>query len=56
MNSGVLDIYRIDLTTLIKERIIQNGMLPVVYNHELYDVDNLGNLFKSEPNGQNKKY
>ena len=55
LNGSLLDIYRMDLTTLLEERIIDNGKLPVIYNHKLYYVDNLGNLFRSDPNGQNKE-
>jgi len=55
MNSGIIDVYRMDIATLLEERIIDNGKLPVIYNHQLYYVDNLGNLFRSDPNGQNKE-
>lgn len=55
MDSDILDVYRMDIATLVEEQIIDNGKLPVIYNHQLYYLDNLGNLYRSDPNGQNKE-
>ena len=55
MNQSILDVYKIDLETLEEQQIIENGRYPIIYNHQLYYADNLGNLFRSDPNGQNKE-